>query len=72
MADKQFVHGPTRLRITPYAGPELPVSDPAIPYADQRRRYQLTTDAGMVLTLSRAEWHALADWFQNGEGWADE
>jgi hypothetical protein len=44
------------LTVTQYVGPELPLTG-------ERRRYQITNDAGLLTTLSRPQWEALGEWF---------
>jgi hypothetical protein len=58
-----FVVDPSGLKVTEYPGPWPGFSDLARPATADRRRYQITNDAGLLTTLSRAEWEALGEWF---------
>lgn len=51
------------LSVSEYIGPEIGFTDPARPSTADRRRYQITNDAGMLTTLSRVQWEALGEWF---------
>jgi hypothetical protein len=51
------------LHISRYAGPEISWSFKEEPCTADRRRYQITNNAGMLVTLSRCEWLDLAAFF---------
>lgn len=62
MSENLLEH-PSGVKVTEYAGPELGFSWAGDPVSVDRRRYQITNDAGMLTTLGRAEMEALGEWF---------
>jgi hypothetical protein len=54
MSTELIADGETGLYLTQYVGPD---------YGGDRRRYEITTDSGMTITLSQAEWESLGEWF---------
>jgi hypothetical protein len=62
---EELYGGPrTGLGLGQYIGPEIGFSIKEEPWTADRRRYQIGTADGRLLTLSRGEWLDLADYFR--------
>jgi hypothetical protein len=61
----EIIYSRHGLTISQYIGPEIGISIKNDPLSSDRTRYQITNNAGLLITLSAYEWHALADYFQD-------
>lgn len=61
MSETLFEHG--GLTVQKYIGPEPSFSIAGEPFSADRRRYQVTRDDGVLITLNRRQWLALAQFF---------